>query len=151
MADMLGVTPRALRFYEDKGLIYPQRVSGQRVYSVRERARMDNILRGKRLGFTLDDIRAVLDIYDGKVTTREELLGRKHGFEQLLEDLKVKRDDIDIVSENLTSLCARIEAYAADPARDAATFMNAEAYNAVLRRYMDDDLFDEPAAAAARI
>ena len=151
MADMLDVTPRALRFYEDKGLIYPQRVNGQRVYSVRERARMDNILRGKRLGFTLDDIRAVLDIYDGKVTTRDELLSRKAGFEQLLEDLKVKRGDIDIVTENLTSLCSRIEAYAADPARDATTFMNADAYNAVLRRYMDDDLFDEPAAAAARI
>ncbi len=151
MADMLDVTPRALRFYEDKGLIYPQRIKGQRVYSVRERARMDNILRGKRLGFTLDDIRAVLDIYDGKVTTREELLARKEGFEQLLKDLTVKRDDIDIVTENLTSLCARIEDYAADPARDAGTFMNADAYNAVLRRYMDDDLFDEPAAAAARI
>lgn len=151
MADMLDVTPRALRFYEDKGLIYPQRVNGQRVYSVRERARMDNILRGKRLGFTLDDIRGVLDIYDGKVLSREELLRRKHGFEKLLEDLKVQREDIDIVSENLTSLCDRIDAFANDPARDAATFMNANAYNAVLRRYLGDEFFDEPAASAARI
>ncbi|WP_017932374.1 MerR family transcriptional regulator [Robiginitomaculum antarcticum] len=151
MADMLNVTPRALRFYEDKGLIHPQRINGQRSYGLRERARMDNILRGKRLGFSLDDIRTVLDIYDGKVLSREELLRRKNGFEQLIEDLKTQRDDIDIVTENLSSLCARIDAFANDPARDAATFMNAQAYDAVLRRYLDDELFDEPAVSAARI
>lgn len=60
----IGVTPRAIRFYEDKGLILPRRAGTTRVYTNRDRARMILILRGKRLGFSLREIREYLELYD---------------------------------------------------------------------------------------
>jgi Predicted transcriptional regulators len=63
LAKDLGVTPRTIRFYEDQGLILPQRAGNTRVYTHRDRARMILILRGKRLGFTLKDIKEFLDLY----------------------------------------------------------------------------------------
>src|SRR4028118_940587 len=59
-----GVTPRALRFYEDEGLIAPRRQGLSRIYSGRDRARLAGILRGKRVGFSLADIREMIDLYD---------------------------------------------------------------------------------------
>lgn len=64
VAALLGVTHRTLRFYEDEGLIDPQRVGTTRIYSRRDVARMQVILRGKRLGFSIKDIREYLDLYD---------------------------------------------------------------------------------------
>ena len=64
LAADLGVTARAIRFYEDKGLLSPSRAGSTRIYTYRDRARMMLILRGKRLGFTLRDIRQFLDLYD---------------------------------------------------------------------------------------
>ncbi len=64
LAAELGVTARAIRFYEDKGLIRPSRVGATRVYSHREHGRMQLILRGKRLGFSLREIKEFLDLYD---------------------------------------------------------------------------------------
>ena len=63
LARDLGVTPRTIRFYEDKGLILPQRAGVARVYTHRERARMILILRGKSLGFSLKEIKEFLDLY----------------------------------------------------------------------------------------
>ncbi|NHO34031.1 MerR family transcriptional regulator [Acetobacter fallax] len=60
----LGITPRSLRFYEDKGLIMPARAGTTRVYSARDRARIKLIIRGKHLGFHLRDIKDYLDLYD---------------------------------------------------------------------------------------
>jgi len=64
LADELGITPRAIRFYEAKGLVAPQRAGTTRVYTKRERARMKLILRGKQLGFSLREIKDYLDLYD---------------------------------------------------------------------------------------
>src|SRR5487761_886183 len=64
LAGEVGVSPRAIRFYEDQGLLAPCRIGGNRVYSGRDRARLQLILRGKRLGFALADIRELLDLYD---------------------------------------------------------------------------------------
>ncbi len=64
LAQALGVTARAIRFYEDKGLIAPHRAGVARVYAARDRARLMLILRGKRLGFSLREIREFLDLYD---------------------------------------------------------------------------------------
>ena len=87
LADQLGVTARAIRFYEDKGLISPERVGATRVYSKRETARMQLILRGKRLGFSLRDIKQFLDLYDVDPThgeQRRQLLGRvRHRISEL--------------------------------------------------------------------
>lgn len=64
VANELGVTTRTIRFYEDKGLLEPQRVGTMRVYSKREVGRLQLILRGKRLGFSLREIKEFLDLYD---------------------------------------------------------------------------------------
>ncbi len=64
LAADLDVTARAIRFYEDKGLLRPSRAGATRIYTYRDRARMMLILRGKRLGFTLRDIKQFLDLYD---------------------------------------------------------------------------------------
>jgi DNA-binding transcriptional MerR regulator len=64
LAAALGLTPRALRFYETKGLISPQRAGNTRVYTHRDRARMIIVLRGKKLGFSLREIKEYLDLYD---------------------------------------------------------------------------------------
>ncbi len=75
----LGVTPRTLRFYEDNGLISPKRVGSTRIYTRRDLGRMQLILRGKKLGFTIREIREFLDLYDtdpGQREQMEHLLGR---------------------------------------------------------------------------
>jgi DNA-binding transcriptional MerR regulator len=64
LADALGVTARTIRFYEDKGLVSPRRAGNTRIYAPRDRARMVLILRGKRLGFSLREIKLYLDLYD---------------------------------------------------------------------------------------
>jgi DNA-binding transcriptional MerR regulator len=73
LASDLGVTPRTIRFYEDKELILPQRAGMARVYTHRERARMILILRGKRLGFSLREIKEFLDLYVVDTTQVEQL------------------------------------------------------------------------------
>lgn len=100
-ARQLGVTMRTLRFYEDKGLIAPQRDGTARIYSRREIGRMQLILRGKRLGFTIREIKDFLDLYDAdpehnvqtsqlvaKVSARIKNLRRqREAIEQTLEEL----------------------------------------------------------------
>ena len=87
LAEQLCVTARAIRFYEDKGLISPARAGATRVYTRRELARMQLILRGKRLGFSLRDIKQFLDLYDHDPThveQRRQLLARvRHRIEEL--------------------------------------------------------------------
>ena len=73
LARDLGITARTIRFYEDRGLIAPQRAGNTRVYTHRDRARMILILRGKRLGFTLRDIKEFLDLYVVDTTQAEQL------------------------------------------------------------------------------
>ena len=64
MCDAFGVTPRTLRFYEQKELLAPMRAGQRRLYSRRDRARLTLILKGKRFGFALEDIRRLLAMYD---------------------------------------------------------------------------------------
>ncbi len=69
----LGISARTIRLYEDKGLISPGRAGNNRVYNLRDRSRMILILRGKRLGFTLREIREYLDLYDADPTHAKQL------------------------------------------------------------------------------
>jgi DNA-binding transcriptional MerR regulator len=73
LGDELGVTARTIRFYEAKGLIAPQRAGNNRVYTARDRARMILILRGKKLGFTLREIKEYLDLYDADPTHARQI------------------------------------------------------------------------------
>ena len=82
LSDEVGATPRAIRFYESKGLLAPQRAGANRVYSYRDRARLLIILRGKRLGFSLARIQEYLSLYDTDATHKgqlEHLLGERAG------------------------------------------------------------------------
>lgn len=91
----LGVTARTIRFYEDKGLITPQRAGNNRVYTLRDRARMILILRGKKLGFTLREIKEYLDLYDADPTHAKQLrllLGAVRSRILQLEDQRVALD-----------------------------------------------------------
>ncbi len=95
LARELGVTPRTLRFYEDKGLIKPQRVSTTRVYLPRDRARMILILRGKQLGFSLREISEYLDLYDADPTHRAQFERLLHLVRDRIELLEQQREALD--------------------------------------------------------
>jgi DNA-binding transcriptional MerR regulator len=79
-AESFNVTPRTIRFYEDKGLLKPSRNSGARIFDHEDYVRFERIMRAKRIGFRLDDIKEVLDVTDGEITGRSELLKRKKQF-----------------------------------------------------------------------
>jgi DNA-binding transcriptional MerR regulator len=95
LADELGVSTRTLRFYEAEGLIAPQRSGPNRVYDVRDRTRLKLILRGKRFGMTLAEIREIVDMYDGAASSErrqlEKLLGR---LDEITEDLRARQADL---------------------------------------------------------
>jgi DNA-binding transcriptional MerR regulator len=95
LADELGVTTRTLRFYEAEGLIAPQRLGANRVYSARDRARLRLILRGKRFGMSLAEIREIVTMYDGAATSErrqlEILLGR---LDEIAADLRARQADL---------------------------------------------------------
>jgi DNA-binding transcriptional MerR regulator len=92
----LGVTARTIRFYEDKDLISPRRAGNNRVYTQRDRARMILILRGKKLGFTLREIKEYLDLYDVDPTQAKQLrllIQAVHDRIVQLEDQRVALDE----------------------------------------------------------
>jgi DNA-binding transcriptional MerR regulator len=94
LANDLGITPRAIRFYETKGLIKPQRVGANRVYTYRDRARMQLILRGKRLGFTLADIKEYLDMYDIDPSKAQQVKLLLEKVERRIDELEQQREDL---------------------------------------------------------
>ena len=146
-ADLFEITPRAVRFYEDKGLLTPARQGGVRVFSPIDKEHMEHILRGQRMGFTLDDIKAVKDVTEGQVTDRDELLARKDGFEKVIQSLRRRRKDIDIMTAEMAELCKRIDAYVAVTPAGSGVFKYAEAYDASLREHMDDEFGFEDATS----
>ena len=101
LAAQLGVTARAIRFYEDKSLISPARAGATRVYTRRELARMQLILRGKRLGFSLREIKQFLDLYDHDPTHVEQLRQLLTRVRHRIEELEKTRA---AVSETLAEL-----------------------------------------------
>jgi DNA-binding transcriptional MerR regulator len=102
-------TPRALRFYEDKGLIFPERDGMNRVYSYKDRARLQLILRGKRVGLALSEIGEILDLYelgDGCATQNAISLAK---FRERIRALESQRRDIDMAVDVLQEACTRLE------------------------------------------
>ncbi len=129
LAQEFDVTARAIRFYEDVGLLEPTRAGRSRVYTQRDRTRLKLTLRGKRLGLSLQEIKQLVDMYDSAVDTAPQLqafLGVLHEhrlqLERQLEDIQVTLAEIAQHEERCRSLLAeaqRREAAAA-PARSAA-------------------------------
>lgn len=115
LAQDLGTTPRTLRFYEDKKLLNPRRVGKTRVYAHRDRGRMILILRGKRLGFTLSEIREWLDLYDsdpGQLEQMRKLTGKAG---ERLAALEQQRQDIDATITELQDIVGAAERHLAAP------------------------------------
>jgi DNA-binding transcriptional MerR regulator len=95
LARELEVSTRTLRFYEDRGLITPQRAGNARIYSRRDRARMILILRGKRVGFTLREIKEFLDLYDFDGGHSEQLRVLAVAVEERIAHLQSQRQALD--------------------------------------------------------
>lgn len=105
MCDAFDVTPRTLRFYEQKELLFPIREGTKRLFTRRDRARLKLILRGKRFGFSLEDIRQLLDMYD-RDGTQEAQLARTYAIaQQRLSDMERQRAELD---EAITDLKAQM-------------------------------------------
>src|SRR4051812_26013606 len=88
IADEYGVTHRTVRFYEDRGLLAPERRGTRRIYHQRDRVRLGLILRGKRLGFTLEEITRIIDMYD-------EQPGEAGQLRYLLAQIEERRQDLE--------------------------------------------------------
>jgi DNA-binding transcriptional MerR regulator len=95
LADELGVTTRTLRFYEAEGLIAPRRVGTARIYTARDHTRLVLILRGKRFGMSLPEIREIVDMYEDAGTgERGQLAALIARLDQIGADLRARRRDL---------------------------------------------------------
>jgi DNA-binding transcriptional MerR regulator len=110
LAKEFAVTARTLRFYEEKGLLDPARRGEQRLYSRRDRARLAYVLAGKAVGFSLEEVREMLDLYDvgdGQVTQLKVALKK---FDERIERLERQKSGIDRVIAELTRASAGMKA-----------------------------------------
>jgi len=104
LAQEFALTTRAIRFYEDEGLLSPVREGTRRVYGARERTRLKLILRGKRLGLSLVDIKEILDLYDSRHGDRPQLVKFVDALERRRLQLMQQREDIDVVLAEITAI-----------------------------------------------
>jgi DNA-binding transcriptional MerR regulator len=102
-----GCTSRALRFYEEQGLLFPRRSQMQRVYSYKDRARLALIVRGRKVGLTVAEIRDILDTYDAEGEEAQNALALKI-FKARIAALEAEKQKIDTAMEALTAACARL-------------------------------------------
>ena len=102
LAKEFGISTRAIRFYEAKGLLAPERLGATRVFRRRDRARLILILRGKRLGFSLRDISDYLSLYDADRSQQVHLLVEK--VDQRLASLERQRDDLETTINELRDI-----------------------------------------------
>ena len=103
MCDAFGVTPRTLRFYEAKELLFPIREGQKRLFTKRDRARLKLILRGKRFGFSLEEIRQLLDLYDIGDQQETQLNRTLDAAGKHLNELEQQREALDDAIEDLRS------------------------------------------------
>ena len=104
LAQEFDVTTRAIRFYEDEGLLEPHRQGRQRVYSSRDRVRLKLILRGKRLGFSLSEIGDIIDMYDSEPGEVGQLQYFIEKISVRRKTLKQQRDDIEVTLKELDNI-----------------------------------------------
>ena len=95
MCDAFDVTPRTLRFYEQKELLFPRRVGQKRLFSKRDRGRLKLILRGKRFGFSLEEIRQLLELYNVGDQQRTQLARTYQIAEERRSAMQAQRAELD--------------------------------------------------------
>ena len=119
VAVAFNITPRAIRFYEDQGLINPERRGQNRIYHRRDFVRLAWILRGKRVGFSLAEIREMLDLYDlddGRARQRQVTLEKCRARISALQE---QRADIDNMIDELEQFCLMLESLVPSDAKGA--------------------------------
>jgi DNA-binding transcriptional MerR regulator len=104
-----GVTARTLRFYEEKGLLSPRRDGLERLYSRRDRARLKYVLMGRNVGFSLDEVREMLDLYDVGDGQETQLRVALSKFHERLARLERQKADIERVIDQLRRACDTVE------------------------------------------
>ena len=109
LAREFGVTTRAIRFYEDEGLLRPGRSGRQRVYRTRDRVRLKLILRGKRLGFSLNEVGEIINMYDSNPGEAGQLRYFLEQIRQRRETLKQQQHDIDVTRQELDTIEAQCQ------------------------------------------
>ncbi|ASI23478.1 TPA: MerR family DNA-binding transcriptional regulator [Aeromonas salmonicida] len=116
LAREFDVTTRSIRFYEDQGLLNPARQGQTRIYSKQDRVRLKLTLRGKRLGFSLADIRDLFDLYDADKSSRTQLqtmLGlvadKRETLQQQLEDIKMVLLELDAAEQRCQQALAQLQ------------------------------------------
>ena len=102
------VTPRALRLYEESGLLGPKREGNKRIYLERDRVRLRLLLRGKRLGCTLSEIKDIFDMYETKSGEKGQILMLLEKMDDRRKKLKVQRQDVDMALEEIERVYQKI-------------------------------------------
>jgi DNA-binding transcriptional MerR regulator len=102
LAEEYGVTLRTIRFYEDRGLLTPERRGTTRVFHPRDRVRLELILRGKRLGFSLGEIATIVDMYDAEP-------GEAGQLRYLLEQIDVRRTELEQRRKDIDETLAELD------------------------------------------
>ena len=121
LAAEFDITARAIRFYEDVGLLTPQRAGRNRVYTQRDRTRLKLTLRGKRLGLSLQEIKQLVTMYDSPSDTAQQLAAFMAVLEEHRKLLEQQREDIEITLAEITQHEARCRSLLAGPASKAGT------------------------------
>ncbi|WOX04306.1 MerR family transcriptional regulator [Microbulbifer pacificus] len=109
LAQEFGITTRTIRFYEDKGLLCPERRGQTRIYSPEDRVRLKLILRGKRLGFSLDESREIIDMYDPAKGNVEQLNRLLERIDSKRQQLLQQQRDIEKMLSQLDEATARTQ------------------------------------------
>ncbi|MBO9477830.1 MerR family DNA-binding transcriptional regulator [Shimia sp. R11_0] len=114
MCDAYDVTPRTLRFYESKELLFPIREGQKRLFTKRDRARLKLILRGKRFGFSLEEIRQLLDLYDMGDQQATQMQRTYQVAQHRLKDMEEQRDELNEAIHDLREQLKWGEQFIAD-------------------------------------
>lgn len=120
LAEEFDLTTRAIRFYEDKGLLSPERQGQTRIYHPRDRARLILIVRGRNVGLALSEIREILDLYDMEDGCETQYRVAADKFRKRIASLEAQRGEIDLQIKALQDGVARMEGFIARDKADAA-------------------------------
>jgi len=120
LAQEFDITPRAIRFYEDVGLLTPARAGRNRVYAQRDRTRLKLTLRGKRLGLSLQEVKQLVDMYDSKADTSQQLKAFLQVLREHRSQLERQLDDIEVTLGEISQHEERCKRMLAEAANNAA-------------------------------